>query len=95
MSYLGRLKRFVDCLVALSDEIPDLPTQLLPFMAHLLVKSTIPQDIDMIETLILRVLDQSDQQPSIQMQQSVIELLCAVPSISLDAILIKARDRPL
>jgi hypothetical protein len=88
----------VDCLVALTEEICELSTLLLSFIAHLLLKNSIPQDNDMIETLILRVLNQSAterQQSIIQMQHSVIELLRVVPSIRLDDILEKAKSRPL
>lgn len=95
---LGRLKRFVDCLVALTEEISELSTLLLSFIAHLLLKNSIPQDNDMIEMLILRVLDQSEnelQHSIIQMQHSVIELIRVVPSIRLDNILEKAKSRPL
>lgn len=84
--------------MALADEINELSTLLLSFIAHLLLKNSIPQDNDMIETLVLRVLDQSvneRQQSVIHMQHSMIELLRAVPSINLDVILERARFRPL
>lgn len=94
------MKRFVDCLVALSEENPDLTLSLVPFIKHLLLKNAVPQDSDLIETLILRLLDQtmSDQQrlqQASQMQNMVVDLLKVLPGIPLDAILAKAKECPL
>ncbi|KAI6236515.1 Vacuolar protein sorting-associated protein 8-like protein [Aphelenchoides besseyi] len=99
----GRLKRFVDILVGLSEEqIPDLGPLLLSFIAHLLHKNAIGQDDQHIESLILRTMERvSTKSDAIdgrrvqnQMEHSTIELLRATSNFPLDTILQQARKLP-
>lgn len=84
-------------MVALSDDVSELPTQLLSFITYLLIRNAIPQDNDLIESLVLRVLDQfanERTQPAVQMQNAVIDLLRSVPNVPMDKILAKAKSKP-
>ncbi|KAI6234604.1 hypothetical protein M3Y99_00779100 [Aphelenchoides fujianensis] len=97
----GRLKRFVDILVALSeDQGAELSTLLLSFLAHLLHKAAIFQDDQQIEELILRTMERtaadgsemSSRRARTQMEHAAIELMRAAVDLPLDSILQKARQ---